>query len=97
MMFRTIKDMYSKKGLTNVDVQDELFVDEVTNKASLHFIIREGQKVRVKELQIFGNASFKDRKIKGLLKSKERLWVFRSGYLDEDLLKRRYGANCFFL
>ncbi|MFT7538526.1 MAG: outer membrane protein insertion porin family, partial [Lysobacterales bacterium] len=68
-----------------VEVESETFLDEVTNKASLHFVIREGHQIKVKDINIYGNDSFKDRKIKRLIKSKTKN-IFRGGYLKEDLL-----------
>ena len=35
---KTIKELYEKKGLTTAEVEVETFIDEVTNKASLHFV-----------------------------------------------------------
>lgn len=80
-----IKDLYAKKGLTSAEVEADTFIDDVTNKASIHFIIREGYKIRIKALNIQGNNSFKDKKIIKVLKTKRKNW-FRSGYLNEDSL-----------
>lgn len=83
---KTIKDIFVQKGLTNVEVDVESFLDEVTNKVTLHFVIREGYKVRVKNIKILGNDSFKDKKLLRVIKSKSK-GIFRSGYLKEDLVK----------
>jgi len=81
-----IKELYSKKGLTSVEVDVETFVDEVTNKASLHFVIREGYRVRIKKINIYGNDSFKDKKMLKVMKTRSK-WVFNSGYLKEEILE----------
>ncbi|MCA9398868.1 MAG: outer membrane protein assembly factor BamA, partial [Candidatus Omnitrophica bacterium] len=82
----TIKELYAKKGLNNVEVELEKFVDEGTNKISLHFVIREGQKIRVKAINIYGNSSYPDKKIYKVIKSKKKFWFINQGYLKEDIL-----------
>lgn len=86
----TIKELYVKKGLTKVEVEVEKFIDEVTNKASLHFVIREGQKVRVKRINVFGNHAFNNAKILKVVKSRKK-WLFNSGYLKEEILEEDMG------
>lgn len=80
-----IKDLYAKKGLTMAEVETETFQDEITNKVSVHFIIREGYRVIVGGIDINGNATFKDKKIQALIKTKKKWW-FNSGYLKEEVL-----------
>lgn len=82
----TIKELYAKKGLTKVEVQVESFVDEVTNKASLHFVIREGYQMRVKKINILGNSAYKDGRLLKVMKTRYK-WLFNSGYLKEDVLQ----------
>ena len=82
----TIKDLYNKKGLTTATVDTETFVDEVTNKVSLHFVIEEGHRVQIKKLNILGNRSYSDKKIIRTIKSRPDS-LFTSGYLKEEILK----------
>jgi len=82
----TIKQLFSKKGLTKAEVEVETFIDEVTNKASIHFVIREGHKVKISKINIYGNNSFKDRKIYKVIKTRSKGW-FNSGFLREEVLK----------
>ncbi len=82
----TIKDLYSKKGLTSVQVDVETFVDETTNKASLHFVITEGYRICIKRINILGNSSYKDGRIIKVMKSRPKAF-YRSGYLQEDTLR----------
>ncbi len=81
----TIKELYAKKGLTLAEVEVETSIDEATNKARLHFIIKEGAKVQIKRIYADGNETFKDRKILRLIKARTK-GFFRSGYLKEDIL-----------
>lgn len=82
----TIKALYFQKGLTKVEVEVESFIDEVTNKASLHFIIREGYKTKVKRINIYGNVAYPDKKISKVVKTKIKA-IYRSGYLNEETLQ----------
>lgn len=82
----TIEEMYAKKGLSQAKVEVETFNDETTNKASLHFIVREGYRVKVKVINVTGNIAYSDRKIIRVIKSR-RAWMFNSGHLKEDVLE----------
>ena len=82
----TIKDLYKKKGLTQVNVDVETFVDETTNKVSLHFIIREGWRVKIKRIDVYGNTAYPDKRIIKVIKSRPA-WLFNSGFLKEDVLE----------
>ncbi|MBZ0166390.1 MAG: outer membrane protein assembly factor BamA, partial [Candidatus Omnitrophica bacterium] len=84
---KTLREFYEKKGLTTAEIETETFVDEVTNKASIHFVVREGQKIRVQSINVFGNDSYNDGKILKIIKTKPKIWVIRSGYLQEEVLK----------
>lgn len=81
----TIKELYAKKGLTQAEIDVETFIDEVTNKASLHFVIREGFKIVIKKINVYGNDTFKDKKIIKVIKTRKD-GLFNSGYLKEDIL-----------
>ncbi len=86
-----IEDLYKKKGLTQVKVDVETFVDEVTNKASLHFIIREGYRVKIKHIYVYGNTAYPDKRIIKAMKSRWA-WMFGSGLLKEDVLEEDMTA-----
>ncbi|MCK5012501.1 MAG: outer membrane protein assembly factor BamA [Candidatus Omnitrophica bacterium] len=80
-----IKELYVKKGLTLAEVEVETSIDETTNKAQLHFIIKEGSKIQIKRIYVDGNETFKDKKILRLIKARNK-GFFRSGYLKKDIL-----------
>ncbi len=83
----TIKDLYAKKGLTSAKVEVETTIDKITNKASLHFVIWEGQKVRIKRININGNEFFKNKKILKIIKARKKS-LFNSGYYKEEVLNK---------
>ena len=81
-----IKDLYAQKGLTLAEVDVETELDEVTNKVKLHFIIKEGRKILIKRIYIDGNRAFKDRKIRRIIKARQKAF-FRSGHLKMEVLE----------
>lgn len=83
---RTIEELYEKKGLTLANVRVEQDIDELTNKAKLHFIIAEGTRVKVKRIIFNGNESFKDKRLLKAIKTRKDGW-FNSGYLKEKVLE----------
>jgi len=87
----TIEDLYKKKGLTQVKVDVESFMDEVTNKVSLHFVIREGYRVKIKRIYIYGNTAYSNKRIIKVMKSRWA-WLFGSGLLKEDVLEEDMTA-----
>ncbi|MBI5149387.1 MAG: outer membrane protein assembly factor BamA [Candidatus Omnitrophica bacterium] len=83
----TIKELYAKKGLTLVEVEPETSRDEATGKVNVHFIIREGQRVRIRRINIDGNVKYKDKQIIKIIKTRAKT-VFNSGYLSEETLQQ---------
>lgn len=80
-----IRDLYAKKGLTLSEVQTETTEDEVTLKVSVHFIIREGHRVRIRRINVLGNDKYKDRQIIKIIKTRAKT-LFTSGYLSQETL-----------
>ncbi len=83
---KTMEDLYAKKGLTSAKIDVETFVDEVTNKASLHFVIEEGRRIQVQRINVYGNAAFPDKRIIRVIKTRPK-WIFNSGFLKEEILQ----------
>ncbi len=81
----TIEEMYQKKGLSQVKVDVESVVDATTNKASLHFLIREGFRVKVHKISILGSKVYRAGQVIKVMKSRSN-WIFNSGFLKEDVL-----------
>ncbi len=86
----TIEDLYKKKGLTQVKVDVESFVDEATSKVTLHFIIREGYRVKIRRINVYGNTAYPDKRIIQVIKSRWA-WLFNGGLLKEDVLEEDIG------
>lgn len=83
---KTIEDLYAKKGLTQVQVDVEKKIDALTNKVDLHFVIKEGSRVRIKAIKFDGNSTFSRRKLMRVIKSRYS-WLFNKGYFKADVLE----------
>ncbi len=81
-----VEELYKKKGLTQVKVDVETFLDDTTNKASLHFIIREGFRMKIKRINVYGNTAYQDKRLIKVMKSRPA-WLFNSGFMKEDQLE----------
>jgi len=60
------------------------------NEVSLTFLIKEGEKVKIKEIRIEGNRALSDREIKGVMKTKSwglLSFITSSGYYKESEMK----------
>ena len=82
---RTIKDLYAKKGLTQVEIEVETKKDDLTNKTALHFVVKEGERVRVKRIIVTGNMTYPSAKIIRLIKTRSQ-WLFNAGFFKADIL-----------
>jgi len=82
---RTIEELYGKKGLSQVKVSVETERDEINNKVNVHFVIKEGFRVKIKNILIEGNSTFPRKRLLKIMKSRYA-WLFNSGYLKADVL-----------
>ncbi len=83
---KVIKELYEKKGLTLATIQLEETSDELNNKVKLHFVINEGVRVKVRQIQFFGNQEFSRKRLMKVIKSRPD-GIFTSGYLKEQVLE----------
>lgn len=85
---KTIEELYAQKGLTLAKVDVETTLERETNKTKLHFVVNEGQKVRIKKINIYGNDTYPDKKILRIIKTRPRSFFgLTSGYLKEEILQ----------
>lgn len=81
---KTLQTLYEKKGMTLVDIKAETDRDPLTNKVKIHFVIKEGYRVKVRRITFNGNKIFSHRRLIKVVKSRNA-WLFNSGYLKEDV------------
>ncbi|MGE5197302.1 MAG: outer membrane protein assembly factor BamA, partial [Deltaproteobacteria bacterium] len=73
-------------GYSNAAAEYTVETDKETGKATVHFVVTENQRVRIKNIFVEGNLAFSDGRILKLLKTK-RAWLFNPGTLKEEVLK----------
>ncbi|MBU0504140.1 MAG: outer membrane protein assembly factor BamA [Candidatus Omnitrophota bacterium] len=83
---QTLKKFYEKKGFGQVQAQYKADVDSLTNKAKVEFIIDEGKKIKIRNITVEGNKSFKSGRILKVIKTK-KAWFFGAGVFKEDVFK----------
>ncbi|RLB81247.1 MAG: outer membrane protein assembly factor BamA [Deltaproteobacteria bacterium] len=83
-----IENLYKEKGYHHVKVTYEKKpVSE--NRADIHFIIEEGEKVSIKAISFEGNKAYDSDTLKDLMKTTEKgffSWFTSSGDLDHEVL-----------
>ena len=83
---RVLKELLSSKGHPNATVEQRR--DEVSQTSTaLTFVINEGERVRVVEIQFEGNQVFSDGKLRGALKYVKEAGLI-SRFKGEDILDR---------
>jgi outer membrane protein insertion porin family len=81
-----VRNLYQGKGYYSADIAYKITTDEKSGRAILAIRIEEGQKLHIKEVQLVGVKAFKERKVRGVMKTKNR-WLLRPGFLKEEELR----------
>ncbi len=83
-----VRDRYANKGFRFVKVQYRVDVDRITKEATVSVTIEEGEKFRVGEIRFEGAQSFKERRLRKLLRTKPRNFLLlRFGTFREEKFK----------
>lgn len=85
-----IEGLYKDKNYHNIKVAYETELRD-NNQADLEFIVEEGAKLRVEKIIFEGNKAYSDKKLKGLMKTSEKtflFWLTSSGELNKDNLNQ---------
>lgn len=84
-----IKKMYGDEGYYLADVQTQI-KKGLSSELSVTVKIIEGDKILIKEIRLDGIKAFSDRKIKGVMETKEKWfmsWLTGAGTYKEEVLK----------
>ncbi|MBN1417262.1 MAG: outer membrane protein assembly factor BamA [Planctomycetes bacterium] len=84
-----IRDKYRKKGFLFVDVAGRS--RPVAGGLEVTFVIDEGPRVRIRDIEFLGNRSISSGKLRGLMATRRKDWffgIFQSGYYDQEVLER---------
>jgi outer membrane protein insertion porin family len=80
---RKIQKVYAEKGYLMADVALDTTHAIIPGNVIAKFRIKEGSKVEVKQVTFKGNSSFKESKLKGKFKTKEKKFLF-GGDFDQE-------------
>lgn len=78
--------IYKEKGYTLAEVSSRTEVCEKAGRVDIFFEIEEGHKIKIARVDIEGNETFKDRKIRKVMETRRRK-VFSEETFQEDLRK----------
>jgi outer membrane protein insertion porin family len=84
---KEIEKLYKDKGYILAKITSDLTPPDEKNRSILRLIIDEGEKVRIKQIEIEGNSAVSDGAIKKHLKNKQRGFL-RSGGFNADEFKK---------
>ena len=86
-----IRKLYADKGFRFVDLQASVNVDPQTKESVITIKVSEGKKYKINKISFEGNKAFKSKQLRGLMKTKERIWflfgTFKEGDFEKDLEK----------
>jgi outer membrane protein insertion porin family len=89
-----IREFYQKKGYNRVYINYEIERDRATGYGTVTFKIREGNKVKISEINFTGNTSVKAKNLRGAMETKRRWmfsWLTGSGRFKDELFEDDLG------
>ena len=78
-----IIDLYKEKGYLHAEVAGKRFDAEEEGMVFLQYDIKEGDKVKIKHIQILNNEAFSDGEINKQMETKENRWWRKGEFSDE--------------
>ncbi len=89
-----IKGMYEEKGYYHVEIEDELSEPDSNNRIKIKLVVKEGKKLKIREIEIEGNVAYKDKTIEKQMRNREKKWyrkaLFRPDLFEADLDSIRF-------
>jgi outer membrane protein insertion porin family len=82
-----ILKLYQQKGYFAADVKSSITFPTDPRKALVSFNIEENKKVYIQDITFNGNKSYSDRKLRGVMQTKKKDWLF-SMFTDRGILQR---------
>ena len=87
---KRIKELYITKNYHNAEITYKIHPLQ-HNQADLEFIIKEGGKLRIKNIIFEGNSDYSDKKLKKVIKTKEKgflSWITSAGNYNREKLNQ---------
>ena len=82
-----ILKLYQQKGFFNADVTTDITYPRDPRNAVVTFNIQEKGRVYIEEISFAGNEHFSDRKLRGVMQTKEKS-IFLSWFTDRGILQK---------
>lgn len=83
-----VRDRYANQGFRFINVKYGVETDRATKEATVTVTIEEGARFRIGEIRFEGAQSFKERRLRKVMRTKARnLWLIRRGIFNEDKFK----------
>jgi len=86
-----IRKLYANKGFRFVDIETSINMDPQTKEAVVTIKIFEGKKYKIDKISFEGNAAFKEKQLRKLMKTKVKKWflfgTFKEGEFEKDIEK----------
>ncbi len=84
------KKLYEEKGYLDATITPRIVPSDPAGEVSVTYVVDEGKIVRIQHIEIEGNKAFSDRKLKGVMTTKEE-WILSrftgAGVLNAEALK----------
>lgn len=98
---RRMLDLYEEKGYRNAEIEYAYAGDDSLGRKTVAFLVREGEKVKVKRIVFVGAERIEEKKLRGAMKTKPDSWI-RSGDFkpvefeeDREKIVSEYRKNGF--
>jgi outer membrane protein insertion porin family len=82
-----IRKLYKEKGFLNVKVEPVQSAPDPAGAVTLTYNIDEGDPVRIRVIEIYGNSAFTDAQIEGRLNNREKRWWRKARFGEEEFPK----------
>ncbi|MCK9483244.1 MAG: outer membrane protein assembly factor BamA [Candidatus Marinimicrobia bacterium] len=83
---RNVQNLYTKEGYLLAEIEPEISDGSKENSKNLTLHVKEGKRVRIKEIDFTGNENFSDRRLRRALKDthQRNLFILRIGEYEES-------------
>ena len=81
---RSLVDFYHEKGYANVGISLDR---DAFDEGKVIYDIKEGQRVKVKEIKFKGNEAFTGNELSKAIETKKRKYIFWTGYYNEETVQ----------
>lgn len=82
-----IKDRYKEKGYILAKINTSQSPPDSNRRVNLIFQIEEGDRIRIRKIEIEGNEAFPDHRIKRCMTNRQKNWLRKGDFKDDEFKK----------